>query len=367
MKDVLRIVRVLALLIGICAGPALAAIDTTAADGLIDRLLKAPPATWDRTLSESRSLLGDEFITRIMTKCLEAATANNSDGARNYAILADYVDYYSGGKKQYRGFNQMNLGRMYVGQGNATVANQIVDTLEKNHPDAYAGPMLAGMICIQQKDFLKAVTAFKQAVALDQKNVECRMFLGAAYFYADKKAEARAEFEEVVKIDPGNQQAQKILAILAHEEKAYKSQVPDAIEHFNKAQGLYNDKKFKESIAEYQLAANADPKYARPYIFMGDAWFQLGEIDKSVMCYKKAIEIDPTDGQAWRYLGDLYEKIYDKTADVRYIDLAIDAYSKAVKADPTYTVAANDLQRAQEKRSRANPKAPPKPASAQHK
>jgi tetratricopeptide (TPR) repeat protein len=295
-----------------------------------------------------------------MVRSIEAGGRGDAAGAAKYAAMADTIAWVSGGKKAYRASNQLYLGRAFLARNDESSARAVAEALEKSHPAAYEGPLLEGVVYLHQKEFAKAIAALEKAVALDDRATDSRMFLGAAYFYNKDLAHARAEFEEVVKIDPANKEAQNILAIVNHESKAYMSKDAAALAHFNKGEELFRDHRYKEALVEYEAAAAADPKFARPLIYMGDAYWAMGDIDNSVASYRKAIAVDPTDGQPWRFLGDVYEKIYDKTQDVKYLDLAIDAYSKAVQIDPSYTIAANDLARAQEKRSKANPTKPAK-------
>jgi len=48
-------------------------------------------------------------------------------------------------------------------------------------------------------------------VALNPQNPTLRLNLGIVYFNLGKKAEAKKEFEAVLVLDPGNQDAQKFL------------------------------------------------------------------------------------------------------------------------------------------------------------
>lgn len=329
---------------------------------MIDRLVRSAPATWDTILHEHRSLLGEELVTRIMGKCLEAASRSEFDSARAYAVLADHVEYVAGGRKSYQGRLQLHLGRLLAAHYNEQLALQIADTLIKTRPEIHAGHLLRGIVLLRLKDTQRAVESLGKAAAIEPDRVEIRMHLGAAWFAARDYQKARAEFEEVLKADPQNREAQNFLAYLAHEEKAYISQDPAALEHFSRGEELFKAGRFKEAIVAYQTAARFDPKFARPYLYIGDAYCSLGDVDRSVAAYKKAIEIDPSDGQSYRYLGGLYEQVYDKMQDVHYLDLAIESYSTAIRVDESYAaVVSADLERAQEKRARAKPIVAPKP------
>jgi tetratricopeptide (TPR) repeat protein len=83
---------------------------------------------------------------------------------------------------------------------------------------------------------------------------------------------------------------------------------------------------------------------------MGDSYLALGQRDEAIQWYQKAIELDPKDRQAHRFLGGVYEKMFDETKDVKYIDLAISCFQNAVKADPSYQSAQKDLEQAKQKK-----------------
>jgi tetratricopeptide (TPR) repeat protein len=83
---------------------------------------------------------------------------------------------------------------------------------------------------------------------------------------------------------------------------------------------------------------------------MGDSYLELGQRNEAIRCYQKAIELDPKDRQAHRFLGGVYERMFDETKDAKYIDLAISCFQTAMKVDPSYQTANKDLERAKQKK-----------------
>ena len=65
------------------------------------------------------------------------------------------------------------------------------------------------------KDWPAAITRLDQALQLDPKSVELRLYRAQAFVAVNRKAEAKQDFELVLRMQPGNKEAQKGLNLLA--------------------------------------------------------------------------------------------------------------------------------------------------------
>ena len=59
------------------------------------------------------------------------------------------------------------------------------------------------------------------------------------------------------------------------------------------------------SLIPLQKAIKVAPDFAQAHEDLGTAWFLLGELEKSEICLKAALRLDPTKFSAWKNLGDL--------------------------------------------------------------
>lgn len=93
-------------------------------------------------------------------------------------------------------------------------ALKAVDSLEKKQPDKPLAPLLRGRILVLKKDVDGARAQFQKALSLDKLYFPAVAALAALDVASNKPAEARKHFDELLKADPGNQQARLALATL---------------------------------------------------------------------------------------------------------------------------------------------------------
>ncbi len=69
------------------------------------------------------------------------------------------------------------------------------------------------------------------------------------------------------------------------------------------AEGMpfYNQKNFKEALSRFLTATEADERYAQAYRLAGDCYLSLGDKDKAILAYRKAVKYNPADTtlKAW--------------------------------------------------------------------
>ena len=58
-------------------------------------------------------------------------------------------------------------------------------------------------------------------------------------------------------------------------------------------------KRYREAIAAYSKLLELEPNLAPGYMNIGHAQRGLGDIDKAIECYKKAIELNPQFFEAY--------------------------------------------------------------------
>jgi protein O-GlcNAc transferase len=91
--------------------------------------------------------------------------------------------------------------------------------------------------------------------------------------------------------------------------------IDKAIEWNDKGCDLAEAGKLKEAIECFLTALKSFPAYAEAYSNMASCYDDLGQADKAIETYKKAIEC-PTDdhrkAECWRNLAIAYERKGDK-------------------------------------------------------
>jgi tetratricopeptide (TPR) repeat protein len=93
---------------------------------------------------------------------------------------------------------------------------------------------------------------------------------------------------------------------------------------------LINSKKFNDAIEAYKKAIEMDPKNGQPYSNLGFIYYRMGKYDFAVLLYKKSIDLlsSPEDRAiSWNMLGDAYRRLGD-------YGNALEAYKKSGENKP---------------------------------
>lgn len=319
-----------------------------AAPNLIETIMATSDADLPALLTAHRTELTDDFLTHFIQTGLDMATDGNLDEAVRRTQRADFIDAWRDGK-DYRASGQDTLVLLLLEQHRFDDAAQVARPLSQSYPQLYRPHFLLGTALFEKRDWDHAIPELKTATTLLPTSEEAHLELAYAYLYAGRPPLARQEFQHVLTIDPDNPQAADGVRLLTEGTQGPHANAA-AVQHLAAAEDAFKAGRYPTAIAEYRRALDADPTFSRAAVYMGDAWLQLGDRLKAIESYQQAIRINPKDRLAWRFLGDVYERTYDETADLKTLDLAIDAYEHAVEIDPTYETAIDDLARAQAKK-----------------
>src|SRR5205814_992780 len=174
--------------------------------------------------------------------------------------------------------------------------------------------MKLGAVFYEQKLWDQAADAFRRAVTLEPSNLRARYFLATTYMDAGKDAEARAELERILRVDPRSIDARVQLGFL-----------------------LGRAKRYDEAIAILRDAVNLEPQRAELFLYLGTAYFidslgwayyQQGRYPEALKELKRAVEkAKEPDPVIYDHLGDAYLK---NGLQVE----ALTAWEKALQLDP---------------------------------
>ncbi len=173
---------------------------------------------------------------------------------------------------------------------------------------------LKGMIFLQKKDTVTAISSFKTAVEQENDYYDAYIQLGALYYNKPNDI-AIAYYKNAIRIRPTSLEALYDYAIC------------------NQDKGKYD-----EAIKTYQELLSIK-KYREPYFNMGFINQEyLNDYKKAIENYTKALAIEPKYLEAYYNRGLCYEKIKD-------YNNAEENFRAALKLKPTYTYAAIALER----------------------
>jgi tetratricopeptide (TPR) repeat protein len=128
-----------------------------------------------------------------------------------------------------------------------------------------------------------ALSAFKEAVQLDPRNVVFRNALGVTLLHVlGKPDEAQAEFRRAIELDPSYAEA-----------------------HHNLGLALAEEGRHEEAVAQYRKALSL-PIYPTPevgYYNLGNAYFYLNKPREAEEAFRAALRLSPKMIQAYWGLG----------------------------------------------------------------
>ena len=88
-------------------------------------------------------------------------------------------------------------------------------------------------------------------------------------------------------------------------------------------------------VVDLTSVIHASPEDGRAYFNRGNAYLDLGDMDRAIIDYTRTIELDPADSVAYNNLGVSYRRKSEA-------DTAIADFTKAIELDPGYRDAYNN-------------------------
>jgi Tfp pilus assembly protein PilF len=151
------------------------------------------------------------------------------------------------------------------------------------------------------------LTAVQEAVRLDPDAALYRNTLGLIFLhYLGKPAEAQAEFQKALEIDPAYAEAQTNLGIALSEQGRW----ADAVAAYRKALSMpiyptpeiayanlgwayLNLERLREAEEAYRTAVQLQPKFAQAYYFLGVVLEKEGQRSEALAAFRAARDLDP--------------------------------------------------------------------------
>jgi tetratricopeptide (TPR) repeat protein len=191
----------------------------------------------------------------------------------------------------------------------------------------------------------KAIQHYRQALEADPGASYVSEELTDLYMESGKLRDAVTEAEDMLKRDPSNIDARRMLG------RIYSRLIGDH------QQGKVNDQMIGKAIEQYQKVVQADPTDADSWLMLGRLYKASQDSVNSEKAYQKAIELDPDNefaisglAQVYSDLGDSKKavELWKRLADKDPRPQALSALARAYEDQGDYKSAASTLQRALE-------------------
>ncbi|MBC3872946.1 tetratricopeptide repeat protein [Undibacterium flavidum] len=187
----------------------------------------------------------------------------------------------------------------------------------------------------------EALEKFSLASKADPKASGPWSHTAALYLFASTKTDpqyieeyrdrARAAASRALELFVGDPLAQETLrSLAAPSTPGITPANREAMDSFNEAERLFQSRDFLAAINKYEKAFALDPTFAEAILYAGDCYFQLAKFDEAEIRYRKSIDINPRNFQAWRFLAHAQTKMG------RPIEMVKLSLLKSIEIQPNY-------------------------------
>jgi tetratricopeptide (TPR) repeat protein len=145
----------------------------------------------------------------------------------------------------------------------------------------------------------KAIQHYREALRLDPKNSQIFEELTELYVNSNRMSDAVAQAEEVLKTDPQNLDARRMLG------RIYARMIGEG------QNGRVDDRYVKRAIDQYQQITQKDPKDAESWVMLGKLYRVSNNSPEAEKAYNAALAADPNNEDAMTGLAMLYADLGD--------------------------------------------------------
>ncbi len=231
-----------------------------------------------------------------------------------------------------------NLGVVYMRRKQWTKALETLRRAEHLMPQVPGIRLNIGLAYYRQNEFLKAIPPFESVVHDQPEALQPRHLLGLCYFFAQRWSDAARTLEPLWAQESGQLSYLYVLSIAAHraglkdlDEKAT-AQLVKAGEgspeyHLFMGKAHLNLEQYDMALADFQAAAEANPKLTFVHFNMGLAYLKKQDYEHARDEFLKDAAVEPDLAFNYDELGEVYS-LMQKDGD------AEKSYREALLRDP---------------------------------
>jgi tetratricopeptide (TPR) repeat protein len=223
-----------------------------------------------------------------------------------------------------------NLGVVYMRGKQWAKALQALNEAEELMPNVPGIRLNIGLAYYRQNEFLKAIPPFESVVREQPDALQPRYLLGLCYFFAERWADAAATLEPLWTQESGHLPYLYVLSNAAHragqkelDERAAAQLIklgdgsPEY--HLFVGKSHLNLKQYDQALAEFQAAANGNPKLPFVHFNLGLTYLKQQDFEHARDEFLKDAEVEPDLALDYDQLGEVYWLMQDdKNAEKSY-------------------------------------------------
>jgi tetratricopeptide (TPR) repeat protein len=303
-------------------------------------------------------LAGANLAHSWQTSSLDSAVTHNS-AARSLATTTDPAELFQQGQNALmqghldeaeRDFREVlalnpkvggayaNLGVVYIRRKQWNKALEELRKAERLMPMEPGIRLNIGLAYYRQNDFVKAIPAFQLVVRDQPEASQPRYLLGLCYFFTDRWSDAVTTLEPLWPREAGQLSYLYVLSIAAHRagNKALDEQATTQLVKIGEGSPVYhlfmgkahlNLEQYDLALADFQAAAEANPKLAFVHFNMGLAYLKKQDYEHARDEFLKDAALEPDLAFNYDELGKVYSLLQEDSA-------AEKSYREALRRDP---------------------------------
>lgn len=195
-------------------------------------------------------------------------------------------------------------------------------------------------------DNSSAIRWLERSVAMDPGNKEAWYYLGRAYYTATRIPDARAAFENVLRLEPQDPKAENNLGLIFESGgktddalAAYRNAIawqrdnaPSAEQpYLNLGSLLVTLDRAEEAIPPLRKAVELASTNSQCHLRLGTAYLHLSRLDEAQRELLEAVRLNPQDATAHYQLGRYYKQVKNMDAAKREFDRVSEIQSAEVQ------------------------------------
>ena len=197
-----------------------------------------------------------------------------------------------------------------------------------------------GLVTHQQGKLSEAKAIYEQILKMQPNNFSALQLMGAMYTQTKNHLQAIEFLSKAIKINPrfapcynniglALKELKRLDEALASYDKAISIKPDYAEAHYNRGNVLKELIRLDEALGSYDKAISIKPDYAKAYSNRGIALKELKLLDEALVSYDKAISIKPDFAEAYSNRGIVLQEL-------KRINEALASHDKAISIKPVY-------------------------------
>lgn len=234
---------------------------------------------------------------------------------------------------------------------------QLVEDNQLGSKDIYKKASQAyfrlGYAFYSKGEYEQAINYFISSTEYNPDLLETHLYLVQIFYDMGEIGLSLDECEEVLRIDPQNKE---ISWFIKKNEQAQKYG-RKAYENYERGYLAYKEGSFREAVSYFRSSILANSDFKEPHYYLALSYYEIGDLDNSILQWEEVIKIDSFDNTAKHFLNNcLEEKEYGKETlkhfNIGYdyylkgeYDKAIEEFNKSLNYNPEFEKARQFLSR----------------------